>query len=644
MEGQELRASFKLWHNIAASECRLELMRELGKLKVGFGDLEKFNLGIISKLRSKTMRERGEEITEKIINSAMSVKLRDEERFREEMERERNCLRRLIANRIGKNSKPYRKLMRELRNEAYKVKEEYENEHKEKVQHLKRKFREEESEKLDKVPENLNDYKELSIFNKEKFENIEVREDEILVISEGIELSEDEKALLRLHTKFSVVQKLEETGFEFEQELAYAKIRLERRNDLERESKLAEENLREKVIELREQEKKKGEIEYERDLEDPPLLEIPEEFPRPRREKKEKEKRREDEKARKEKEEEDEREEELREEEEARTRQVFNPIKKIFDERKRRVTDLPECGRVTLPKPLIVSEEALIEIRREIHSRTYRDYRAEFTIDGEQKSNMEENEIRGLRSLLKRIRAGELLIIKTDKSGKFCIVSVQDYLKLGEVHTKQDKKITRETVVKTEKLLNSHSTAWCKIWSSGENHGHSDRIMSSKISSSENKATLYPLYKDHKSVPGKTRPVVTGCSSDTRGLSNSVSSFLESVANCNTDNFESISGEDMLSKTKEYNANIKLIRSKWEKRRTAKLSKKCGKCCIIVMVEECANKKGEHYHSHTDKNNKNIVIEDQEEQERTDKKAITVGERISCISGTIVDAEKEKEE
>ena len=414
---------------------------------------------------------------------------------------------------------------------------------------------------------------------------------------------------------------------------------------MERESKLAEENLREKVIELREQEKKKGEIEYERDLEDPPLLEIPlEEFPRPRREKKEKEKRREDEKARKEKEEEDEREEELREEEEARTRQVFNPIKKIFDERKRRVTDLPECGRVTLPKPLIVSEESLIEIRREIHSRTYRDYREEFTIDGEQKSNMEENEIRGLRSLLKRIRAGELLIIKTDKSGKFCIVSVQDYLKLGEVHTKQDKKITRETVVKTEKLLNSHSTAWCKIWSSGENHGHSDRIMSSKISSSENKATLYPLYKDHKSVPGKTRPVVTGCSSDTRGLSNSVSSFLESVANCNTDNFESISGEDMLSKTKEYNANIKLIRSKWEKRRTAKLSKKCGKCCIIVMVEECANKTGEHYHSHTDKNNKNIVIEDQEEQERTDKKAITVGERISCISGTIVDAEKEKEE
>ena len=189
MEGQELRASFKLWHNIAASECRLELMRELGKLKVGFGDLEKFNLGIISKLRSKTMRERGEEITEKIINSAMSVKLRDEERFREEMERERNCLRKLIANRICKNSKPYRKLMRELRNEAYKVKEEYENEHKEKVQHLKRKFREEESEKLDKVPENLNDYKELSIFNKEKFENIEVREDEILVISEGIELS-----------------------------------------------------------------------------------------------------------------------------------------------------------------------------------------------------------------------------------------------------------------------------------------------------------------------------------------------------------------------------------------------------------------------------------------------------------------------
>ena len=74
--------------------------------------------------------------------------------------------------------------------------------------------------------------------------------------------------------------------------------------------------------------------------------------------------------------------------------------------------------------------------------------------------------------------------------------------------------------------------------------------MASRITDSHNKAVLYPLYKDHKSVPGKTRPVVTGCTSNSRGLSNAVSNLLESVANCNPNNFESISPEDMISKMK----------------------------------------------------------------------------------------------
>ena len=108
----------------------------------------------------------------------------------------------------------------------------------------------------------------------------------------------------------------------------------------------------------------------------------------------------------------DDREEEKREEEEARTRQVFDPTKKIFDERKRRATDLPECGRVTLPKPLPVSEEALIELRREIHNRTYGEHNKEFTDNGENIANMNDKEIRGFRYLLKRIRLGELIIIK----------------------------------------------------------------------------------------------------------------------------------------------------------------------------------------------------------------------------------------
>ena len=68
-------------------------------------------------------------------------------------------------------------------------------------------------------------------------------------------------------------------------------------------------------------------------------------------------------------------EEEKIEEEEARTRMTFDPLNKVFDARKRRVTDLAECSRVTLPKPLPTKEEAIIEMQRNVLTKVYEDYR-----------------------------------------------------------------------------------------------------------------------------------------------------------------------------------------------------------------------------------------------------------------------------
>ena len=75
------------------------------------------------------------------------------------------------------------------------------------------------------------------------------------------------------------------------------------------------------------------------------------------------------------------------------------------------------------------------------------------------------------------------------------------------------------------------------------------------------------MYKDHKVEPGKTRPVVTGCSSNTRAFNNSVSNLLEAVANTNNTEFESISGEDTLSKKDVNNEKVKKVLEKWEERR-----------------------------------------------------------------------------
>ena len=53
-----------MWQNLTASEMRIELMRDLRKIGLGLDDLDQFNLGLMLKIRSKMMKERGHEATQ----------------------------------------------------------------------------------------------------------------------------------------------------------------------------------------------------------------------------------------------------------------------------------------------------------------------------------------------------------------------------------------------------------------------------------------------------------------------------------------------------------------------------------------------------------------------------------------------------
>ena len=267
---------------------------------------------------------------------------------------------------------------------------------------------------------------------------------------------------------------------------------------------------------------------------------------------------------------------ELNEELEAKSRQVYDPINGEFDPRRRRVTDLQECDRVYLPKPLDIVNEANIEARRAMHSKVYEEYRQRnCDKNDEQKTNLEENEARGIKKIQKRLQEKELVYLKTDKSGKGCLATVEKYRELGKEHVEKDEKIDRKVVREIDKILNGHSRAWDKMWATGEAHKHQGRVMSSKTSSSENRADLYLSFKDHKKVQ-KARPIATQSTSNARALSNSVSDFVESVANSEPNKFETISSEDMLHHTEESNRKMDILRQEWMKRRLRKM--KCSSC------------------------------------------------------------------
>jgi hypothetical protein len=182
---------------------------------------------------------------------------------------------------------------------------------------------------------------------------------------------------------------------------------------------------------------------------------------------------------------------------------------------------------------LETKHEALIEMKRGTNQRVYNDYRKEkCNKKGEVEGNLTKEEKDGLKSLQKRIKNQDSVILKTDKSGKLCLVSWAEYIRMGREHTGRDQEVDRKTIIEKEKHLNGHVFFWSKMWGSGENHNHRDRIIDSKVVSSEQMADLYLMYKDHKEG-GKSRPVVTGCNSNTRGFSNCVSDLLESVNKAN---------------------------------------------------------------------------------------------------------------
>ena len=107
----------------------------------------------------------------------------------------------------------------------------------------------------------------------------------------------------------------------------------------------------------------------------------------------------------------------------------------------------------------------------------------------------------------KRIRNSEIVILKTDKSGKLAPMSREKYEKMGKEKVKNDEKIDRKEVRRIERRMNEQVVMWSKILNSGENHEHLDRIISSKQSNSENLALMYFMFKDHKKEGGY-RPVV----------------------------------------------------------------------------------------------------------------------------------------
>ena len=130
----------------------------------------------------------------------------------------------------------------------------------------------------------------------------------------------------------------------------------------------------------------------------------------------------------------------------AQTRMAYDDDKQTWNANGLRVTDYKGNSRVIFPKALPLADEQKLEVLRLELLHQYRSWvRDNCNHQGDQKMNLTGEEQRGLKSLRRRMKEGELVILPTDKSGRFAVMTMETYLRAGQVHTKGDRVIGWES-------------------------------------------------------------------------------------------------------------------------------------------------------------------------------------------------------
>ena len=108
--------------------------------------------------------------------------------------------------------------------------------------------------------------------------------------------------------------------------------------------------------------------------------------------------------------------------------------------------------------------QAFIEVRRKRASQLYDLCKKKLGEDCEDgKDNLTAGEMRGLKSLKKRVADGELIVCQTDKSGRFCVLTREQYLEAGQEHAGKDRKIDQADHEEIQRAVNGHMRWWGQL-------------------------------------------------------------------------------------------------------------------------------------------------------------------------------------
>ena len=209
-------------------------------------------------------------------------------------------------------------------------------------------------------------------------------------------------------------------------------------------------------------------------------------------------------------------------------RNVYDEGVLIYDVRKKNISDIKNNPRLTLPKPLSGHEEAIISCLKSDFMEIFKSYLAD-NCDEKGKikaANLTKSQLRGLRSLLRRIANRDIMVVPTDKSGKLAAINWSVYCASMNRQIGADCLVGWSEVGPTQDNMNGHVSAWLKFTNTGQNWDQSQRIREGMIKHGQCVPPLYGLLKDHKpegawdpELGAPYRPVCGACLGPNASLS-----------------------------------------------------------------------------------------------------------------------------
>ena len=214
-----------LWTKVTESEQRIIWLKSMIARNLVVRDLDNYAKKIGDKLRSEEYRIREQE--REILMGVMRLKLKDEMKNLIALNRKKDEKRRWLIEHLGKG-KRLDVLLSRIRKEMIKIKTKLKKKYQAKLTHLETLRQKEIEEKKETfiVPDELLEFSNISLYNKEKRESLNKVIPECVVIGD-VSLDEDERSVLRLNPKFAVLTRLDDETIERDIEVAKTKFRYE---------------------------------------------------------------------------------------------------------------------------------------------------------------------------------------------------------------------------------------------------------------------------------------------------------------------------------------------------------------------------------------------------------------------------------